>query len=264
MRRTVVIDCFDQDLQAYRNGYAIVAVDVIRATTTAVTAVAGGRRCFPVPSIEAAISLAKRLPDPLLAGELGGSMPYGFDLNNSPADLEARTDVHRPVILLSTSGTRLMCAGGKSQAVYVACLRNYSTLAAYLAVHHPTVALIGAGTRGEFREEDQLCCAWIAQGLLTAGYEAQDGRTAESIERWSGAPVEAITCGASAEYLRRSGQYRDLDFILAHVDDLDEVYQFERGQVVRRRVGAVREPSARRAMARSKAAPKRKTVETPL
>ena len=236
MRRTVVIDCFDQSLQAYRNGYAIVAVDVIRATTTAVTAVARGRRCYPVPSIEAAVALARKLPEPLLAGELGGSMPYGFDLNNSPADLEVRTDVHRPVVLLSTSGTRLICGAGRSQPMYVACLRNYSTLAAYLAVHHPVVALIGAGTRGEFREEDQLCCAWIAEALLTAGYEAQDERTAEIISRWSGAPVEAIACGASAEYLRRSGQHRDLEFILAHIDDLDEVYQFERGQVVRGRM----------------------------
>ena len=101
MRRTVVIDCFDQSLQAYRNGYAIVAVDVIRATTTAVTAVARGRRCYPVPSIEAAVALARKLPEPLLAGELGGSMPYGFDLNNSPADLEVRTDVHRAEIELS-------------------------------------------------------------------------------------------------------------------------------------------------------------------
>ena len=50
--------------------------------------------------------------------------------------------------------------------MYVACLRNYSALIAYLAAHHPMVAVIGAGSRGEFREEDQLCCAWIAEGLL--------------------------------------------------------------------------------------------------
>ena len=116
------------------------------------------------------------------------------------------------------------------------CFRSHSVLAGYLTQRHARVAVIGAGSKGEFREEDQLCCAWIAEGLLTAGYEAQDDRTAAIIERWRGAPVEAITCGASAEYLRRTGQYRDLEFILAHIDDLDEVYQFERGQVVRGRM----------------------------
>jgi 2-phosphosulfolactate phosphatase len=233
MRKSVVIDCFPQSVQSYQKGYAIVAVDVMRATTTAVTAVALGRRCFPVPSLDAAVPLAARLTNPLLVGELGGSMPYGFDLNNSPADLEGRTDVHRPMILLSTSGTRVICGAAEGQAMYVACLRNYSALIAYLAVHHPMVAVIGAGSRGEFREEDQLCCAWIAEGLLAAGYEAQNGRTATIIEHWSGAPIEMIAEGASAAYLRNSGQGRDLEYILAHIDELDEVYRYEHGQVVK-------------------------------
>ena len=236
MRKTVVIDCFPESVEAYRDGYAIVAVDIIRATTTAVTSVAQGRRCFPVPSLEAAVPLAARLTNPLLVGELGGSMPYGFDLNNSPADLEARTDIHRPMILLSTSGTQVICGAEEWQAVYVACLRNYRTLIAYLAEHHPQVAVIGAGSRGEFREEDQLCCAWIAEGLLAAGYEAQNGRTSAIVERWSGMPVDSFVNGASAEYLRNTGQIRDLEYILTHVDDLGEVYRFERGQVVKETV----------------------------
>jgi 2-phosphosulfolactate phosphatase len=232
-RKTVIIDCFPESLQSYRDGYAIVAVDVIRATTTAVTCVALGRKCYPVLSIDAAVPLAAKLTNPLLVGELGGSMPYGFDLNNSPAELESRTDIHRPMILLSTSGTRLICGAKESQAMYVACLRNYSAQIAHLMAHHPTVAVIGAGSRAEFREEDQLCCAWIAEGLIAAGYEAQDARTIAIIEEWSGAPVESIVNGASAEYLRNSSQSRDLDFILTHIDDLHEVYRYERGQVVK-------------------------------
>ncbi len=233
MRKKVVIDCFPERVPAYRDGYAIVAVDIIRATTTAVTAVELGRKCFPVPSLEAAVPLAARLHNPLLVGELGGSMPYGFDLNNSPADLEARTDIHRPMILLSTSGTRVICGAQEWQAVYVACLRNYSAQIAYLAEHHPVVAVIGAGSRGQFREEDQLCCAWIAEGLVAAGYEPLDAQTISIIEQWSGAPVSSVAEGASADYLRNTGQVRDLEHILTHVDDLDDVYRYERGQVVR-------------------------------
>jgi 2-phosphosulfolactate phosphatase len=233
MRKTVVIDCFPESIEAYRSGYAIVAVDVIRASTTAVTGVSLGRRCFPVPSLEAAVPLAAKLTNPLLVGELGGSMPYGFDLNNSPADLEPRTDIHRPMILLTTSGTKLICGASESQAMYIACLRNYKAQVKHLLSHHPRVAVIGAGSRGEFRKEDQLCSAWIAAALLDAGYEAQDGRTVALARQWSGIPVSAISDGASAEYLHNSGQSRDLDFILAHVDDLDEVYRYEHGQVIK-------------------------------
>jgi 2-phosphosulfolactate phosphatase len=233
IRKKVVIDCFPESVEAYRDGYAIVAVDIIRATTTAVTAVALGRKCFPVPSLEAAVPLAAKLSNPLLVGELGGSMPYGFDLNNSPADLEYRTDIHRPMLLLSTTGTKVICGAQESQAMYIACLRNYKAQAAHLMAYHPMVAVIGAGSRGEFREEDQLCCAWIAEMLLTVGYEPQDARTEAIIEQWSGVPVNVITDGASADYLRKSGQTRDLDFILTHINDLDEVYRFERGQVMK-------------------------------
>jgi len=82
MRGTVVIDCFPESAARYREGHAIVAIDVVRATTTAITAVAGGRRCFPVPTVAAAHDVAGRLDRPLLAGEQGGAVPPGFDLNN--------------------------------------------------------------------------------------------------------------------------------------------------------------------------------------
>lgn len=208
------------------------AVDVIRSTTTAVTGVALGRKCFPVSSIEMATSLAKKLGNPLLVGELGGNMPYGFDINNSPSDLESRTDLDRPMILLSTSGTRLIWEFRESDALYVACLRNYRALLRHLPSRHPTVALIGAGTRMEFREEDQLCCAWIAEGLMRKGYQPEDHETSALVDRWRGASVEAIKDGKSAAYLRRSGQEKDLEFILTHVDDLDRIYLLKNGQVV--------------------------------
>ena len=90
MRKTVVIDCFPESVKTYRNSHVIVAVDVIRATTTVVTGVARGRRCFPVPTIEAADLLAAQLTNPLLVGELDGLKPSRFEMNNSPAELESR------------------------------------------------------------------------------------------------------------------------------------------------------------------------------
>jgi len=227
-----VIDCFPESAERYGAGWAVVAIDVIRATTTATTAAALGRRCFPVPSLEAAVPLAARLDNPLLVGELGGNMPYGFDLNNSPVDIELLAPDSRPMILLSTSGTRLLDAAGNADAVYLGCLRNLSALARHLAAHHERVAAIGAGTRGEFREEDQLGCAWLAERLLAEGFEPADARTSGLVDRWRGAPVEAIGESASAEYLRRSGQLKDLEFVLTHVDDLDGVYRVEDGEVV--------------------------------
>jgi len=220
----VVIDCFPERLARYGAGWVVVAVDVIRATTTAVTAVAAGRACYPTPTLDAALELAAGLDRPLLAGELGGSMPYGFDLNNSPAALAGRTDLDRPLVLLSTSGTRLLGRTAPDQTVYAACLRNLTAQVARLAGRHERVAVIGAGARGQFRAEDQLACARIAGGLADAGYRPSRP-TAELVERWRDAPVEVVAGGASADYLRRTGQVDDLEFILAHVDDLDATFE---------------------------------------
>ena len=49
---SVVIGCFrDPAGGALVAGDVIVVVDVVRATTTAVTAVAQGRRCFTAPTV---------------------------------------------------------------------------------------------------------------------------------------------------------------------------------------------------------------------
>ncbi len=169
MSETVAIDFSPERATAHGEGAAIIAVDVIRATTTAVTGVVLGRDCYPVPSLEVAVPLAARLHRPLLVGELGGNRPYGFDLTNSPYELAHRTDVERPMILLSTSGTRLISAPPRAEHVYVACLRNWRAQARWMVGRHDRVVVLGAGTRGEFREEDQLCCAWIARELVEQG-----------------------------------------------------------------------------------------------
>jgi 2-phosphosulfolactate phosphatase len=230
--KTVVIDCFPESVARWRDGYAVVAIDVVRATTTAITAVASGRRCFPVASLDEAFALAVKLDDPLLVGEVRGIMPPGFDINNSPAALAVRTDIHRPAILLSSTGTRLCQAASQCIAAFPTCLRNYTSVARHLARKFPKVAVIGAGTRDEFREEDQMCCAWLADALMDSGYRPKDQATADLIERWRGARTDAWVGGNSAAYLRSSGQLEDLDFILGHVDDLRVVYSLRDGEVV--------------------------------
>ncbi len=73
--RTVIIDCFPENVARYRDeGYVVVAIDVIRATTTAVTAAAMGRKCYPVDTVDNALALAADLDNPLMVGELGGDM----------------------------------------------------------------------------------------------------------------------------------------------------------------------------------------------
>jgi len=230
---SVVIGCFRDPVGgALVAGDVIVVVDVVRATTTAVTAVAQGRRCFTAPTVAAARRRAARLERPLLAGEIGGAMPAGFELNNSPAAIDARTDVERPLVLVSSSGTPLIHAAALSGTVYLASLRNARYLGLWLVERHRRVAIVAAASHGEFREEDRVCCALVAGELLDAGYTPEDGATATLVRRWRTASPEAWLGSKSVAYLRGSGQVADLDFLLAHQDDLPDVFQVHHGEVL--------------------------------
>lgn len=232
MTRTFVIDYLPESAQRYVSDHAIAVIDVIRATTMAVTAVGLGHRCYAVTSVKEAHALAGALDYPLLAGEVSGLMPEGFHINNSPAELTLRSEPERPLVMLSSSGTQLLHAASSCSHVYIACLRNCYTVSRYMAARHPRIALIGAGSRGEFREEDQLCCGWMGKYLMDAGYIPANKSTLDVVERWFEEPVAACAMGASAAYLQRSGQLDDLDFVLAHVNDLPEVFVLDGFEIV--------------------------------
>lgn len=231
MKKTLVIDCFAKNSKPYPDNYAVIAIDVIRATTTATSAIALGRDVYPAANADDATVLAATLKSPILSGEMGGHVPFGFHLTNSPVQVTALsiieagafTDASRPLVLVSSSGTPLVMKSRNSSAVYLSCLRNYQAVADYVADRHDQIAIIGAGTRGVFRIEDQIGCAWLAEALLQKGFDCENHETQEIVSRWSGCDPEIIRESESADYLRRSGQVHDLEFIISRIDDLSVV-----------------------------------------
>lgn len=230
MKPSFSIDALPESAAKYRESHAIVVVDVFRATTVIVTALSCGRRIFPVASVDEAMMVAGGLRDPILAGEQGGIKPDGFDINNSPAALEAMPGT-QPVVLLTSAGTQLLAQARGASAIYVACLRNIGATAEHLAAIHHRVALIGAGTRGEARPEDQMACAWLGERLLAAGFVAEDQRTLTEVEVWRGAQPEELLGSPSVDYLRATQQEADIAFVLTHVDDVDAIAVYNGQQV---------------------------------
>ncbi len=64
MNETVVIDCFPSSVAQYVDNHVIVAIDVIRATTMAVTAVASVRRCVVAADVKDAFAIRDRIGTP--------------------------------------------------------------------------------------------------------------------------------------------------------------------------------------------------------
>lgn len=206
---------------------AYVVVDVIRASTTAVTAALLGRDCYPVASVDEARLVAATLSAPLLAGEVHGILPDGFDLQNSPVALAARTDVERPVVLVTTSGAPTMCRAAEAAPTWIGSFRNVGPTAD--AVREAAHVAILAASPDELRIEDAMCAARLA-GALGAD-DGRDGETVRVARTYGDLPLDRIASGKSAAYLRRSGQLDDLEFILKHVDDVDAPCSLTDGRV---------------------------------
>lgn len=125
-----------------------IVIDVIRATTTLTVLFDGGcARVLVAGDIPEARAFAARHPGAyLLAGEIGGLRPPGFDFGNSPVELSAAALRGRELIFSTTNGTRALhaCAGARAilagslrnaQAVCQAALRLVSSAPAAMPAH---------------------------------------------------------------------------------------------------------------------------------
>lgn len=196
---------------------AFVVVDVIRASTTAITAGLQGRECYLVRSVDEARVVAATLPEPLLAGEVHGDRPADFDLQNSPTELLARSDIDRPVVLLTSSGSPTMCRAAEAAPTWIGSLRNVAPTAD--ALREADHVAILAASPDELRIEDAICAGRLAHALGLDG--ATDAETRRVADTYGELPLERIRTGKSAAYLRRSGQTEDLEFVIGHIDDVD-------------------------------------------
>ncbi|HXB57676.1 MAG TPA: 2-phosphosulfolactate phosphatase [Vicinamibacteria bacterium] len=230
MRKTVLIDAFPDSAFRHREGAAVACIDVMLATTTLVTAVAQGRRTLLAASHAELRAILARLGPALVAGRLEDAAPGEFELPDSPSALPRWSEDKRPLVLASEPGTNLIANAVSSGPVLVASFRNLSATAAALA-DYERVALLCAGSRGEFSCEDQMAAAWIAEQLLDQGFEAVDRRTADTVRRWSGAAPALAGWGNSAAQLCRAGRAEEVDFVIAHVDDVDHSCRCEADEV---------------------------------
>jgi len=89
-----------------------VIVDVFRASSTIVAALANGAEAvYPVGGISEARLLARRL-DAILVGERRGVKIRDFDFGNSPTEMLKGNIKNRKIVLTTTIGTKLMVDGG--------------------------------------------------------------------------------------------------------------------------------------------------------
>ena len=114
---------------------AVVVVDVLRASTTILTALdAGARAVIPVADKGEAGRLAAMLDRDavVLAGERDGTTLPGFPLGNSPSEHTPDAVGGKTVVLTTTNGTRALVAARKAARLAVGGFVNAEAAAGFL------------------------------------------------------------------------------------------------------------------------------------
>ena len=146
----------------------VVIIDVLRASSTMVTAIQNGAKgIIPVADMDAAGRISQSLDSPqyLLCGEKNGEKIEGYHLGNSPLEYTRETVEGNTIILNTTNGTKAVKRSAVAQQVIIGCFLNLNVLIEHLRTVDNPIALICAGWQGRLSLEDLLCAGNIIYEL---------------------------------------------------------------------------------------------------
>jgi len=147
-------------------GATALVVDVLRASTSLVTALAhGAREAVPVGEVEDARRVAAARVGALLAGERGGDPPVGFDLGNSPLEFTRERVGGRTLVFTTSNGTRALLAARRAAAVGIAGFVNLTAAADWACGQGRDVVVVCAGELGERSFEDEVCAGLLIERM---------------------------------------------------------------------------------------------------
>ncbi|CAN5875646.1 2-phosphosulfolactate phosphatase family protein [soil metagenome] len=207
---------------ALAGGVAVV-VDVLRASTVMVQALASGCEAIvPCLEIEEARRTALALPtgSAILAGERQGLPIEGFDLGNSPDSFTPEVCRGKTLVMTTTNGTRAILASLEADRVLVAAFSNIgATLGALLDDPRP-LHIVCSGTDGRISFEDSLLAGGLAATLIQRGRAPGNDEATLTAHAWrwdeglvdpAAAIRHALTLGRGGQRVRELGLLADLD-----------------------------------------------------
>ena len=162
----------------------VLVIDVLRASTTIVTALSNGCRAIvPLDDPDEARRRAAATGDALIAGERRGEPLEGFDLGNSPLEFTREQVAGRTLFLTTSNGTKALLAARPAAAIGVAGFVNLSAAAAWAAEQKRDVVVLCSGERGDRSLEDEICAGLLVDRLQASSPEATPGREAAEVAR---------------------------------------------------------------------------------
>lgn len=196
-----------------------VAIDVLLATTTLVTALDNGAsRVFPAQSLQDADKVMRSLDDPdvLRGGEQDSERIEGYDLGPYPIEYAPETVADKDVLFVTTNGTRAIADAAPSREVLVGCLRNAPAVAHYLEESGTdSVYLVCAGSGGRFTLEDFLGASAILSYMHTGDWYLNDAAwmALDLARDYQEREMEALKQSRSGNWFVQNDRLEELEFV---------------------------------------------------
>ena len=219
-------------------GKTVVVIDVLRATTTIIHALAAGaKEVVPLLEVEEAQELARKLaPSAVLGGERGGKRIAGFDLGNSPLEYTPVIVGGKTLVFTTTNGTRAMLRCRQARRILIAGFVNFSAVCRELA-EEDVIEIVCAGTDGQVTREDTLLAGAIVEDCRRSQNEgwicndqaeiaADAWRTAVGTLSGRNPLAAALRESRGGRNLIEIGQENDID-IAAQIDRFDIVPELD-------------------------------------
>jgi len=193
----------------------VVVVDILRATSSMVTALA-----YDVASITPVASLADcrmyKERGYTTAGERGGQKVDGFDLGNSPFDFMDHQLHGVKLAFTTTNGTQAIALSQDAKQVILGSFLNLSATADYLKQQNQQVLILCAGWKGKFNIEDTLYAGALVHQLNDTFKMEDDASLAASTLYLSAAGdlVNYMARSSHAQRLAGFKNHKDLEFCM--------------------------------------------------
>ncbi len=230
-----------------------VVFDILRATTSMVTAIqSGAEAIIPVSEIDAALAIRSKHPDVLLAGERDGykicralTGSIDFDLGKLSVEFIALVGLGVQIAMTLSNGTRALIAGAHAAQIFVGALLNMSVLTrCVIDASTGELLVICAGTHDQSALEDVLAAGALANSVWKI-YEG--GRICDSTliarEKYLASKsclTDAIAKGRNGRRLLGIPELHDDVAYCSQVDTCDVVCQMTPDGVVQVQHGTPR------------------------
>jgi 2-phosphosulfolactate phosphatase len=198
----------------------IVVIDVLRASSTIVTALACGcRGLVPILSPEQAKEKAQQFKkeEVLLGGEREGRKIKGFDLGNSPREYQKEIVEDRIIIFSTTNGVKTLEIVRGALRIIIASFLNLQATFNYCSKFQGDILLACAGKEGYFSLEDTVCAGMLINSLRDiysdTCQEVDANLTAQVLYKKFGNNIlEMLRKSQHGRYLESIGLRKDLEF----------------------------------------------------